>query len=400
MVKNRTLVSTITGKQFPFEKRAEFTETGESLEVRIQGIDRAKVRHGETVWERFADFFPFEFRQASSLGEGGTPLLLSHQLAEYVGVDSLFLKNETLNPTWSFKDRGSLACVLMAQEMGERHLAVISTGNMGASIAAYGARASLRSLIFIPPHCPEEKIQSMAIHNAAIFRVHAPDFGLMKKRLLELSESLGIRMVSGNGPIRVEGYKSSAFELYEQFGRSIPDFIAVPTSACGHIRGIFKGFKELFEARLIDRLPRMIIVQAARNSPLVSAFKQGKKEPIPFTDIHTVATAITTGNPLGGGEILDKASTHNWLAEDVSEEEILLGQALLGRSGFFVEPSSATSLLAIKKLVLAGKIRREESVVMVLTGSGLKDREGLRRQPINLIDSRLETIEEDIQKAF
>jgi threonine synthase len=391
----RCLVSTISGKEYPFHSLNEFTETGESLEIKLSGLSGAKVRTGNTIWERFSDFLPFKYRSEDSLGEGHTPLLSSSQLSEFVGIDSLLLKNETLNPTWSFKDRGSLTCSLMAQEMGERVLATISTGNMGVSIAAYGTRARLRSIVFIPTYCPKEKIQAMAIHGATIFKVEAPDYGSMKRQILQLADSLKLRIVSGNGPIRVEGYKACAFELYEQCGS--PDFIAVPTSACGHIRGIFKGFRELLEAGLISRLPRMIIVQAMRNSPLVSAFKQEKKKPIPFTNIQTVASAITTGDPPGGEEILHKAYHYNWLAEEVSEEEILESQRLLGRAGFFVEPSSATSLSAIKKLVHAGKIKKHESVVMVLTGSGLKDTEVFKHHPISLINSSIDTIEKDVR---
>lgn len=395
------LISTISGKKYPFDRLDEFAENGESLEVKIEGLEQALLTNGKTIWERFADFLPFKnYSSAFSLGEGETPLLESKKLAEYVGLDSLLLKNETVNPTWSFKDRGSLPCILMAKELGEQFVATISTGNMGASIAAYGARSGVQPIIFIPTSCSEEKIRSMAIHGATIVKVDAPDFGEMKRKVLSLSNSLKLRIVSGNGPIRVEGYKFCAFELYEQLGSTVPDFIAVPTSACGHIRGIFKGFSELLEAGFIEKLPRMIIVQAAQNSPLVTAFKQNKTKPVPFHDVHTIAKAITTGNPMGGDEILHKAHKYNWLAEDVTEEEILTGQRVLGQAGFFVEPSSATSLLAVKKLCKAGKIQRNESVVLMLTGSGLKDSEVFKHHPSKVIHSNVTTVESDIRKIL
>jgi threonine synthase len=395
------LISTISKTKYPFERLEEFAENGESLEVKIEGLNRATCKNGPTIWHRFRDFLPFDnFDPSFSLGEGSTPLLESKELADYVGLNSLLLKNETLNPTWSFKDRGSLPCILMAKEFGERFVATISTGNMGASLAAYGARSGIKPIIFIPVFCPEEKIRSMAIHGAIIFKIDAPDFGEMKKRVLKLADVLKLRIVSGNGPIRVEGYKFCAFELFEQLNGNIPDFIAVPTSACGHIRGLFKGFSELLEAGLISKLPRMIIVQAANNSPLVTAFKQGKHKPIPFFDVHTIAKAITTGNPMGGDEILHKAYEHNWLAEDVTEEEILIGQSLLGQAGFFVEPSAATSLAAVKKLCKAGKIKQHESVVLMLTGSGLKDSEVFHHHPLNMILSNLSQIETDLSKVL
>lgn len=395
------LVSTISEKKYPFEKLEEFAENGESLEVKIESLESATVRDGATIWQRFADFLPFDnYSSMCTLGEGETPLLESKQLGEYVGLDSILLKNETVNPTWSFKDRGSLPCILMAKQMGERFVATISTGNMGASIAAYGARSGVQPIIFIPSFCPEEKIRSMAIHGATMIKVEAPDFGEMKRKVLSLADSFKLRIVSGNGPIRVEGYKFCAFELYEQLGGRVPDFIAVPTSACGHIRGLFKGFRELLEARLTDKLPRMIIVQAALNSPLVTAFKQRKMKPVPFSDVHTIAKAITTGNPMGGDEILNKAYKYNWLAEDVTEEEILVGQRVLGQAGFFVEPSSATSLLAVKKLCIAGKIKRNESVVLMLTGSGLKDAEVFQYHPIQVIRSAVSTIDTDLHQIL
>ncbi len=395
------LVSTLSRVEYPFDKLEEFAENGESLEVKIEGLDLARPKSGSTIWERFQDFLPFDnFHPSLSLGEGSTPLLRSKSLAEYVGLKSLLLKNETANPTWSFKDRGSLPCILMAKKCNEHFVATISTGNMGASLAAYGAAAGIQPIIFIPFSCPEEKIRSMAIHGATIFKVEAPDFGQMKQKVLKMATKFKLRIVSGNGPIRVEGYKFCAFELFEQLHGQIPDFIAVPTSACGHIRGLFKGFRELLEAKLINRLPRMIIVQAANNSPLVTAWKQKKSKPVPFSNIQTIAKAITTGDPMGGDEILQKSYEHQWLAEDVTEEEILIGQRLLARAGFFVEPSSATSLIAVKKLAASGKIAQDATLILMLTGSGLKDSEVFQHHPIDVISTHISTVEKDLAQIL
>jgi threonine synthase len=142
----RKLVSTITGREYPFERLEEFADNGEALEVELAGIERARPRPGRHLWVRFAEFLPFKTMDASaSLGEGNTPLVeAGKRLTAFSGLARLLLKNETQNPTWSFKDRGSLACIFMAQEMGERTTATISTGNMGHSIAAYGARRASR----------------------------------------------------------------------------------------------------------------------------------------------------------------------------------------------------------------------------------------------------------------
>lgn len=368
------LISTLTSQEFPFDRIEEFTDDGESLEVQIKNIKNAKIREGKFLFQRFAEFLPFDnLDEKVSLGEGHTSLLKNQKLSKFAGIENLLLKNETTNPTWSFKDRGSLACIFMAKQMNEKITATISTGNMGHSISAYAAKSDIQAIVFVPDYTPKEKIMAMQIHGATVAKVIANDYSEMKKKILDIAPKIGLRIVSGNGAIRVEGYKLTAFELYEQLDGRVPDYIAVPTSACGHIRGIFKGYKELQQAGLIERLPKMIVVQPTNNSPLVSAIKQGKDNLIPFTNFHTVAEALTSGNPLGGDEIVQKAKQYEWLAEDVSEEEILTSQIEFAKAGYFIEPASATSLFAVKKLKEAGKIEDDATVVLMLTGSGLKD---------------------------
>ena len=209
----RCLASTLSGATYPFERREEFAENGESLEVRLPGIPRAKLCQGSHLVERFADFLPFEnMALSASLGEGNTPLMRAdNRLCDLVGVRNLFLKNETQNPTWSFKDRGTLTCVWMAQAMGERVLCTISTGNMGHSVAAYAARSRMRAVVFVPEFTTREKLASMAVHGATVIRVHHHDYSEMKRHILDLAGTRKLRIVSGNGPIRVEGYKLTAF---------------------------------------------------------------------------------------------------------------------------------------------------------------------------------------------
>lgn len=396
------LLSTLTGVPYPFERIEEFAENGESLEVALPGVERARPRPGRHLWERYAEFLPFQTMSASvSLGEGNTLLVpAGEQLKAFTGLHHLLLKNETQNPTWSFKDRGSLACIFMAQALGEKITATISTGNMGHSIAAYAAKAGIRALVIVPEFAPAEKLRPMAMHGATVLKVRAPDYALMKKTVLGLAREFNLRIVSGNGPVRVEGYKLTAFEMWEQMSGEAPDFIAVPTSACGHIRGLFKGYRELLAAGLIRRLPRMVVVQAANNSPIVSAIKCGLKQVVPFSNFHTVAEAITTGNPMGGDEIIDKAYKHQWLAEDVAEAEILESQRLLARGGYFVEPAAATTLGAVRKLRLAGAIDPGASVVLMLTGAGLKDLEALKLQPFEVIESHVDAVRRDLEQAL
>ncbi len=396
----KRLLSTISGQVFPFERIEEFAGNGESLEVAIEGLAHARARPGRYLWERFAGFLPVEIDGEMTLGEGNTPLLPAGKaLSEHTGVGQLLLKNETMNPTWSFKDRGSLTTIAMARQAGEPVTATISTGNMGNSIAAYGARSGIRAIVFVPDYAPLEKIRAMAIHGATVVKVAAPDYSLMKREVLGLAAGLNLRIVSGNGPIRTEGYKLTAFEMYEQLEGQVPGFIAVPTSACGHIRGIFKGYRELKEAGLTDRLPRMIVVQAANVNPVVSAIREGRDRINPVAG-QTLAEAITSGDPPGGDEIVLKAKQYGWLAEDVTEEEILEAQRRLAGAGYFVEPAAATSLAAVRKLRAAGKIGEEDSVVLMLTGSGLKDMSVFTRQHVSVIESDLRRIRGDVEKIL
>jgi threonine synthase len=144
----------------------------------------------------------------------------------------------------------------------------------------------------------------------------------------------------------------------------------------------------------------MIVVQAANNSPIVSAIKQGAKHVIPFANFHTVAEAITTGNPMGGDEIIAKAYEHGWLAKDATEEEILEAQRVLARAGWFVEPAAATTLGAVRKLRAAGKIVTGESVVLMLTGAGLKDMDVLKHHPCSIVESNLDSVRRDLEQAL
>jgi len=395
----RRLISTISQQPYPFSRIEEYADNGEALEVQFEGVEHAKIRTEQAgVLKRYANFIPFNDPKATySLGEGDTPLLEADAgLKAETGIENLWIKDETRNPTGSFKDRGSLFCLWMADEMGESALATVSTGNMGHSIAAYAARSGKRALIFVPEFAPMEKVLPMAFFGAEVFRVRSPHYSEMKSKVLETASARGVRVVTGNGPIRCEGYKCLAFELYEQLKGQAPDYIALPISACGHIRGIFKGFRELMAAGFLTRLPAMVAVQASRNAPIVQAIQSESGEIHPFPVYPTVAEAITSTNPPGGSEIVEKAKRYRWPAETATEEEIIKAHQRLAMSGFFVEPSSATVLPALKKLRRRGVIPPESCVVMVLTGSGMKDLSLLSRKAA---DTRVVGLE-DLEKVL
>ena len=209
------LISTISQEIYPFSRIQETAENGEPLEVFLPDINKASIHSGVHIWRRFADFLPLQIDEDLSLKEGNTPLETApEELKANCGIEKLFLKNETLNPTGSFKDRGSLLVTSMCRKLNETATATISTGNMGSSISAFGKKAGLKTIVFIPQDTPNDKIRLMSQYGSVIFKVEAPDYSLMKQELLKLGTELGVRIVSGNGPIRVEGYKLAAFEMY------------------------------------------------------------------------------------------------------------------------------------------------------------------------------------------
>ncbi|MGM0379701.1 MAG: threonine synthase [Bacillota bacterium] len=394
------LKSVFTSQKYSLKRLTEYGQNKEPLEFILKDLKDAKIKKGPSILQRFVSFLPFEnISNNDSLGEGNTPIIKANNfLQNKIGHNNIYFKNETQNPTWSFKDRGSLMCCLLAKEMNESKIGTISTGNMGHSMAAYGAHLDLDTYIFVPDYAPEEKIKSMGIHGSKIYKISAPSYVKMKKKVLSLADKLNLRIISGNHPIRVEGYKVTAFEIYERFKGNLPDYIAVPTSACGHIRGIFKGFKELKKAGYIEKLPKMIVVQAKNNAPIVKALEKNLDNIIPFENVKTLAKAITTGKPYGGKEIIIKAKKYNWLYSSVDEKEILKGQKWLAHNGLFVEPSSATSIIAIKNLIEKGLIRKDQKVLSILTGSGLKDIHILNKQSINKKSIEYKNIEKILKK--
>lgn len=368
----------------------EFSDSGESLEWRMQiAPGQHSDSSGKTVWERWHSFLPdFLIKTPRlSLGEGDTPLIQApEKLCSFTGIKDFWLKMETANPTCSFKDRGSRAAASLSLSLGESCLAVISTGNMGHSTAAYGAMAGMPVLIFVPRFIPAEKTIAARMHGATIVRIDSDDYSELKSILLDEAPKLGIRITSGNNPFRIEGYKTGAFELFEQCKEKLPDWVAVPTSACGHIRGLFKGFQELFHAGLISQIPGMILVQPGGNSPVATAVRRCLDRIIPVAESRTIATALSSSDPPGGNEIVRMAKKFHWLASIVDENEILPARSMMSLSGILSETSAALTIPALKSLKIENKISPNDRVVMMVTGSGLKESLHCHEIPGRMID--------------
>ncbi len=351
----------ICGRQY--SKPVQRCECGEPVEFEVF---KGEPYIGKSIWERFWDFWPVEPVMKLSLGEGDTPLVKSKIGAE-LGV-KLYLKNETVNPTWSFKDRGTFLAVSYALKVGYKALGTVSTGNMAASVAAYASRFGLSAKILVSENASDEKLKAVSIYGGEVIRVRG-DYGRLYFESLKLGENLGIYFINSDNPFRVEGYKGIAFEMAEEIS---PDYVIIPTSSGGLFRGIAKGFLELKESGLIDELPTLVAVQAEGCSPICRAFHDGKERIERFQNPGTIAKAIANPYPPSGNAVLKLLGKFGWECVTVSDSEIIEAQRELAGEGLFVQPASATGVAALKKLVDGGTIPEGSKVISILTGSGLK----------------------------
>ena len=328
-----------------------------------------------TTW-RYRELLPIRDEiNIVSLHEGGVPLIKSHRLAEIIGIKNLYLKDETRNPTMSFKDIGTTVGVTKALEVDANAVGCVTTGNMGASVSAYSAKAGIKCIILVPSQTPLEKIAQILVHGALVLAVNLP-YPELYKMSFEMNRKFGVYLVHADSPMRVEGQKTTAFELCEQLNWKIPDVVLIPTSSGGYLSAIWKGFKEFYEIGFIDRLPRMVCIQSEGCAPIVKAFKERKPDTEVWPNPHTIAHAISNSDPslASSRRVLKILAKSKGTAEAASDEEISNAQKLLAiKEGIFAEPASAAPIAGLKKLIEKGLIDKNESATCIITGSGLKD---------------------------
>ncbi|EEB73868.1 Threonine synthase [Thermococcus sp. AM4] len=288
---------------------------------------------------------------------------MKSRLGEGFGV-RLYLKNETVNPTWSFKDRGTFLAMSYALKAGYKTVGTVSTGNMAASVSAYASRFGLKAKILVSESASDEKLKAVSVYGEEVIRVLG-DYGRLYFESLKLGEKLGVYFMNSDNPFRTEGYKGIAFEIAEEL---TPDYVLIPTSSGGLFRGVAKGFLELYENGLIDGLPKLIAVQAEGCSPICKAFREGKEKVERFENPKTIAKAIANPYPPSGNAVLKLLREFGWGCVSVSDDEIRKAQKRLAREGLFVQPASATGIAALEKLSLPEGAK----VVSILTGSGLR----------------------------
>jgi threonine synthase len=366
----------------------------------LSGLDAASVKRRiqagpQTIW-RYSDFLPFEGPPAPGLPVGLTPLQRAPRLAEALGIGELYIKNDTANPTHSFKDRVVAIAVAKAQELGYEVVACPSTGNLANAVAAHSAAAGLDSYVFIPADLEEQKVLATGVYGTHLVAVRGT-YDDVNRLCTELSGERDWAFVNVNvRPYYAEGSKTLAFEIAEQLGFELPDRVVAPIASGSLFTKIARGFEEWREVGLIEGdLPTFNGAQAAGCSPVAQAFEDGKDFCRPVKP-DTIAKSLAIGNPADGPYALDLARRSGGSVDSVTDDEIREGIKLLAQTtGIFTETAGGVTTATLRKLAERGDIGRDELVVAVITGDGLKTLDAVRGTfEKHEIDASVEAFEE------
>ena len=327
--------------------------------------------------------------------EGNTPLLYRGAIADWAGVADLFLKHEGHNPTGSFKDRGMTVGITQAVRIGARAVACASTGNTSASLASYAAHAGLPAFVLVPAgKVARGKLAQTVGYGATVLAVRG-DFDACLRLVDATSELLGLYLLNSVNPFRIEGQKTIVFETLQQLGWEAPDWIVLPGGNLGNTAAFGKALEEAHTWGLIDRVPRLAVVQAQGAAPFARGFA-GEFIQRVRVEAETVATAIRIGDPASWDRAVRSIRYTDGVVLAVPDAEILAAKAVIDRNGVGCEPASAAALAGIRQLTATGKIAADARVVAVLTGHMLKDPEILLRasgkDPMQEIDATPEAL--------
>lgn len=348
--------------------RAAVTLTRESLRDR-----------DPTLW-RYAEVLPLnDPLNCVTLGEGMTPLLSADRLGSHLGLRHLYIKDESQNPTASFKARGMTTAVSMAKELGLKKLAIPSAGNAAGALAAYAAKAGLQSYIFMPKDTPKANIIECQQAGAHVTLVDGliTDCGRIVAERKAIEGWFDVSTLKE--PYRVEGKKTMGYELAEQLNWELPDVILYPTGGGTGLIGMWKAFDEMERLGWIgNQRPRMVSVQAAGCAPIVQALESGLSVGAAITEAHTIASGLRVPNAIGDFIILDILRKSSGTAIAVTDEALLAGVTAISRmEGILAAPEAGACIPVLQQLIEQGDIDREERIVLFNTGSGLKYLEAL-----------------------
>jgi threonine synthase len=365
-------------------------------------VSRERIAAGpHTIW-RYADLLPVDDTSPVDLGAGFTPLVRADRLAGELGLGELWIKNDTLNPTGSFKDRVVSVALTKARELGFKVAACASTGNLANSVAAHAAHAGMESVVFIPHDLEQAKIVTTAVYGGRLVAVRG-NYDDVNRLCAELaSEHPSWAFVNVNvRTYYAEGSKTLAFEVAEQLGWRAPDHVVVPIASGSQLVKIHKGFGELAQLGLLDGDAsglRVSGAQAEGCSPVATAFAEGTDAIRPVKP-STIAKSLAIGNPADGWYALDVVRRTGGAVGAVSDAEIVEGIKLLARTeGIFAETAGGVTVATLAKLAAQGVVRPDEVVVAYVTGNGLKTVEAVAPQcgPTATIDPTLEAFSEAV----
>lgn len=363
-------------------------------------LTREKIeKRPKSMW-RYRELLPVDNDPTIGINVGFTPLIRSEGLAKVLGVKELYLKNDAVNyPTLSFKDRVVSVALSKAKEFGFQIVACASTGNLANSVAALAAAGGLESYIFVPYDLEQGKILGTLIYGASLIGIKG-SYDEVNRLCSEIAENYGWAFVNINiRPFYAEGSKTFGYEIAEQLGWRVPQHVVVPMAGGSLITKIWKGFKELETIGLLDEVNTKIYgAQASGSNPIVAAFREGIDWIKPQRP-QTIAKSLAIGNPADGYYALKTIRESGGWAEDVTDEEIIEGMKLLAKTeGIFTETAGGVTVGVTKKLIEQGIIPRDESILISVTGNGLKTQEAIQDRvghPV-LIEAKLSDFEKII----
>jgi threonine synthase len=369
------------------------------LEAQRAVVTRDRIAAGPRNLWRYADFLPCETQSPPGLGAGFTPLVKADRLAAELGLGELYLKDDTRNPTGSFKDRVVSVALTKALELGFRVAACASTGNLANSVAAHAARLGMESVVLIPHDLEAVKVLTTAVFGGRLLSIDG-NYDDVNRLCSELaSEYPDWAFVNVNlRPYYAEGSKTLAFEVAEQLGWELPDHVVVPVASGSQLTKIAKGFSEFVETGLVEAHDvRISGAQASGCSPVATAFAAG-------TDIRpvkpsTIAKSLAIGNPADGWYALDAVRRSGGAFGSVTDDEIVEGICLLARTeGIFAETAGGVTIATLAKLAREGVVRPDERVVAYVTGNGLKTTEALASRVV--VDEAIGASLDDVAQAL
>ena len=352
-------------------------------------------RFEKTYW-RYFELLPISDKNnIVSIHSGFTPLQKSKNLGDALGrINNLYIKNDSVNPTFSFKDRPAGVAVSRAKETKLKAVGCASTGNLASATAAHAAVAGLPCYIFAPSDLEKVKIAQALSYGAEFVAVDGT-YDDANRVASAIGDSRGIGIVNINmRPYYVEGSKTLAYEVAEQLNWNVPDYLIIPVGSGAMLNAICKGFEELLSIGLVDDISNLKIIAAQPDgcSPIVNAFKSGNEEIIPIEKPDTIAKSLAIGDPGDGLYVLKRLKQYHGIAESATNEEIIDGILLLAKTeGIFTEPAGGVSIAVLRKLLEDSKIDKDASIVCYITGNGLKTTEAILE-----VLPKLSTVKPDI----